>query len=128
MIEIQQLVNESDNISEIFLHMYDFLYSYIVESNHEDYYKNAMITFHKLEVKPGEKNFFFDDDLRQLLKEKIKLDSVIALELLEIMSFSLSKAVIDSLKEKENQKDIRKKFYQLLEIFENGYRRKENEA
>lgn len=120
---LKSAITRQDTMKESFLKMYKFLYNYIIKTKQEDYYRNVMITFHKLETPPTEKKFFFDETLKQVLKEKVTLEDKSTRDLLEVMSFSLSRAVIDSLKEKNRQKEIENRFKNLLEIFENGYKK-----
>lgn len=121
MEEIQNMINPEDCISDIFLNIYDYLYRYIVDSKSEEYYKNVMITFHRLEESPKEKGTVFDETITHSLKKRVCLLEEDAISLLEVMSFALSKSIIDSLKNKQEQPQIRKKFQKLLEIFKNGY-------
>jgi len=120
---INNQTEQETDLSNAFLKIYDFLYHYIVDSNSEEYYKNVMITLHKSEIKPD--NLFFDGRVLEDLKRRCHVETPAKLELLNIMIFTITKFVIDSLKEKENQKEIRSKLKQLLEIYKNGYLKEE---
>lgn len=118
---VYKTIQKTDDLSSTFLKIYDFLYHYIVDSNSEEYYKNVMITFHKLETVPNKEEPIFDTFMRQELKDKLALSEEDANNILDILSFALGRAIIHSLKDKHAQPDIRKRFISLLEIFKYGY-------
>lgn len=117
---VTKALNKEEDALQGFIKIYDFLYSYIIKSGRENYYKNLMLTIQKLETKEPIRKHPFDRVILEKFKKKTFLSEETFTDLFDILSVTLVKMLIDSLKNKDKQQEIRKRFINILQIIHNG--------